>query len=498
MIILMGCQQTQSLERTLTPPSDVQTLDRNAPFLKAHLKNGDVIVLSRWNVQTADQLIIGTGHRLGFNRDTLSAGPMQVPIDDVALFETNRTETSGSVVALSILTGASLALTAVCAANPKACFGSCPTFYAATESGTLLQAEGFSSSIAPSLERTDVDALYRTQAHGSTFELRMTNEALETHVVRQAHLLLVPQPASGRTVRATDGTFWTTEALRSPMRCTAPSGDCRALINAFDGTEHFSRADSTDLATKETITLAFDAPPKGPTGLVIAARQTLMTTFLLYQTLAYMGTDVGRWLSMLERNSIGIRNARVKDVLGNIEVWAPTADGAWTKVGEAGEHGPLATDVHLVPLPHLPAGTTTLQLRLTQGNWRLDYLALADLGTRVAPTRVPPTAVHRDGTPDPDALAQLRDSTKTLITLPGDEYTLSYPLPDSAASYELFLESRGYYLEWMRDAWLKETDPDRVASMLFEPERMMKTLAPTFKAMEPHMEEAFWNSRYER
>lgn len=84
-----------------------------------------------------------------------------------------------------------------------------------------------------------------------------------------------------------------------------------------------------------------------------------------------------------------------------------------------------------------------------------------------------------------------------LITLPGDAYTLSYDLPDEAASYELFLESRGYYLEWMRDAWLEETNPDRVADMLFEPERMMQTLAPQYKAVEPHMEDAFWNSRYE-
>jgi hypothetical protein len=60
------------------------------------------------------------------------------------------------------------------------------------------------------------------------------------------------------------------------------------------------------------------------------------------------------------------------------------------------------------------------------------------------------------------------------------------------------LESQGYYLEWMRDAWLEETDPDRVAAMLFEPEQMMRTLAPAFKAVEPHMEDAFWGSRYER
>jgi hypothetical protein len=106
--------------------------------------------------------------------------------------------------------------------------------------------------------------------------------------------------------------------------------------------------------------------------------------------------------------------------------------------------------------------------------------------------------VTRDGQPAPEARAKLLDSTKTLVTFPGDAYTLSYDLPADDPSHELFLESRGYYLEWMREQWTEETDPERVADMLFAPERMMRTLAPKFKAAEPEMEEAFWNSRYER
>ena len=496
-MIGIGCQQTKSLDRTLTPAAEYETLDEEAPFLKAHLTSGEVVVFSAWTTDAAEEQIEGIGARLDVNRDTLASGPMQVPVEDVALFETNRTQTSGSTATLTVLTGISVAVTAYCATNPKACFGSCPTFYAPAGSDTLLQAEGFSSSIAPSLERTDVDALYRADARGTALDLRMTNEALETHIVRQANLLLAPRPADGRVLRAPGGTFWQARNLQAPTQCTAPRGDCQAAVQAYDGAEYFSEADSTDLATKETLTLTFAAPPDRP-GLVVSARQTLMTTFLLYQTLAYMGTDVGQWLAMLERGNADLHNAEVKGVLGRIEVWAPTGDGSWTKVGEAGEHGPLATDTYVLPLPDLPAEATTLQLRLTKGNWRIDHLALAELGSTVTPVRARPTTVRRDGAPAPDALAQLRDTSKTLVTLPGDAYTLSYDLPGEAPTYEIFLESRGYYLEWMRDAWLEETDPDRVAAMLFEPERMMKTLAPKFKAVEPHMEEAFWNSRYER
>ncbi len=60
------------------------------------------------------------------------------------------------------MSGISLAVTAYCIANPKACFGSCPTFYLEDEGGRepeRPQAEGFSESIARVLEARDIDAL---------------------------------------------------------------------------------------------------------------------------------------------------------------------------------------------------------------------------------------------------------------------------------------------------------------------------------------------------
>ena len=79
----MGCQQTQSLEHTLTPPSELQSISDEAPFLKAHLQSGDVVIFSEWSVEVGPQRIAGTGHRLGFNRDTLESGPMRVPVDQL-------------------------------------------------------------------------------------------------------------------------------------------------------------------------------------------------------------------------------------------------------------------------------------------------------------------------------------------------------------------------------------------------------------------------------
>ncbi len=46
-----------------------------------------------------------------------------------------------------------------------------------------------------------------------------------------------------------------------------------------------------------------------------------------------------------------------------------------------------------------------------------------------------------------------------IVTLPGDAYQLAYRLPEHPERYELFLESRGYYLEWMRREWMADESP---------------------------------------
>jgi hypothetical protein len=308
----------------------------------------------------------------------------------------------------------------------------------------------------------------------------------------------VPRQGDGRVLADADGTFRHVPALHAPRSCRAAEGDCRPALQALDGRERFSPADSADLATREVIELAFDVPATGAQGLVLGARQTLLTTFLLYQTLAFMGREAGAWLARLERGDRALRGTGLGRALGGIEVLVEEPGGGWRLAGEVHEHGPLAPDVHLVPLPALPPGPARLRLRLTQGNWRLDYVALAAPGPPAEPLRLQPAAVYRDGRLDEAARARLADTTAVLTTLPGDTYTLAYHLPAAGGPYELFLESRGYYLEWIREAWLDEEDPDRAAQMVFAPQAALKALAPAYKQVEARMEDAFWRSRYAR
>jgi hypothetical protein len=186
------------------------------------------------------------------------------------------------------------------------------------------------------------------------------------------------------------------------------------------------------------------------------------------------------------------------EALGTIEVMTRGDDGQWVIAGSSGETGPIATDVKLVPLPDVGAARLRVRLRMTRGAWRLDWVALALLGPDVVPLRLEPVQVRREGAEREPARRLLLDSASVLTTLPGDAYTLLYGLPADFDRYELFLESRGYYLEWMRSQWLAEEDHSRAAEMLLDPRAALRRLAPAYKQQEAEVDSVFWRSRYAR
>ena len=486
LCLLCTCFPDEVERKVVKPQNWHQLSERtDSPYLKAHMRDGRVYVLANWTVDEGHGVVQGNGDLLGPDRQIIKQGNFHVDLADVALLETNRVHTSPLVAGLAVVTSISVAITIACIANPKACFGSCPTFYA---DGQLV-AEGFSDSVAPSLEATDIDALWRWQPTSRRVELRMANEALETHVVRHVRLLALRRPRGGRVGLSPDGRFHELRALTAPSACRAEEGDCTAALSALDGQERKSLADANDLAARETIDLEFPAPAgRGPLGLVVGARQTLLSTYLFYQLLAYLGREAGSAIATFERAAPAERTRAfgIGRVLGGIEVQIPDGDG-WRTVGETGETGPLATDVTVVPLG---ADTHRIRLRLTRGHWRLDQIALARLGNQVTPTPLEPISV----TPHPADPARAIVSGRSLVTLPGDAVSFQFDLPDG--DLELFLETRGYYLEWMRAEWEHEQNLPRAALMLFDPARALRELAPEFKEREPTLEDLFWRSRF--
>ncbi|RPH90389.1 MAG: hypothetical protein EHM72_19175 [Calditrichaeota bacterium] len=186
----------------------------------------------------------------------------------------------------------------------------------------------------------------------------------------------------------------------------------------------------------------------------------------------------------------------ITKLMGGIEVLVADDHHRWRLIETINEQGPLATDVHLIPLPILTDKALKLRLRMTKGNWRIDWAALTTMRRQIDAIPLPPVQAEKEGIPDTLAQQVLTDSVQVLTTLPGDEYTLYFRTPGGADDYELFLESRGYYLEWIREEWITEENPRHLRQIFLRPHAALKRLAPEFKRVEAEMEDHFWRSRY--
>jgi hypothetical protein len=496
LVPLGACSRVEWQARFFTP-NTIPVGAANS-FLKCHQKNGDLIVLDTWELDAAATAVSGKGIRYDAQRTEAGRGGFTIPLASIVFFETNRPESvvGTDVAVMAVFSAASASLSLACLANPKACFGSCPTFYAFDGQRPVLVAEGFSSSIAKVFEATDVDALYAAKATGATFELVMRNEALETHAVRQVNLLHVAHRPGERVFRTAEGAFYTTRSRSGPRTCESMRGDCVSAVATLDDAEYRSPAGERDLAARERLELVF-APVPGAKAVVIGARNTLLNTFLFYQALAYMGSAAGDWMAQLEQGDPKALAAAgsVGRLLGDVDVFVQMRSGNWERAGAFFEVGPIARDVQLITLPPgAPEGEVHVRLELTRGNWKVDYVALAALGERVEPVRIPAATVIRNGVPDARALHKLRDPDAYLMTFPGDEYTLRFDVPGAEA--EFFLESRGYYYEWMRSQWLTEENPREVARLFLAPSDALRKLAPAYKQVENEMEAIFWQSKF--
>jgi hypothetical protein len=141
------------------------------------------------------------------------------------------------------------------------------------------------------------------------------------------------------------------------------------------------------------------------------------------------------------------------------------------------------------------SGTVRVKLVLNQGLWRIDYAALTEVLGPIEPVVVLPEVVLNKGTEDRKALRQLIDVNELLISMPGSEYTLDFIMPTFDTDYELFLSSKGYYIEWMREHWIQDKDLLKLKKMLTKPEQYLEQEAKAYKEYEALMEPTFWNSR---
>jgi hypothetical protein len=127
-LILSGCvpqQARRSFSRWPTLSKGERSGAKGeARTLKAHLRNGDVLIFDEWDLDRSLELVEGHARHLDADRRLVSEGNFTVAADTVAIFETDGVSASANGSFLVGFTIASVGVSVYCLANPKACFGS--------------------------------------------------------------------------------------------------------------------------------------------------------------------------------------------------------------------------------------------------------------------------------------------------------------------------------------------------------------------------------------
>jgi hypothetical protein len=450
----------------LTGKAEVAPVDLASPVtltspVKAHLRDGTT-VLYRRGVTVAAESLEGPGVRYSLTLAD-SAPVTAMAIADVAGMESfRRVNEPMSSTALSLLGTA--ALGALGAAVAVAIFGSCPTVYSDSAGHQLLEAEGFSYSIAPLFEARDVDRLKALPDARGQVRLEVRNEAAETHFLNQLELLdvehlpgetVVPDP-EGRPVAAQR------VAALAPVLDRA-GRDVSPLLAAADGTLFASDTGRVRSATAgdlyDDLTFTLPAMPADSALVVLRLRNSLLTTVLFYdvmiraqgaRALDWMGADLADLGSVVELGRWYRREMGLK-----VEV---ERAGAWTEVAWIRDVGPIAFEEVGIAVPVTPGVPSRVRLVFPADSWRIDALGVASGLRRPAFRRVPLAAsLGRDGGDIPAVRERLAAPDGSYLeTRPGQYFTAVFEAgPAPAGTRTLLLATQGYYTEWLRPAWLR-------------------------------------------
>jgi hypothetical protein len=444
--------------------------------VKVHLLDGSTAVYPLGVIVAGDTVRSArtTPKAVRYGLSLEVVGPAgSIPLDSVVGMESyqDAVNVPASAILSTLAVGVSalgIAATVVvisCINNPK-CFGSCPTFYSDSAGTAVLEAEGFSYSIAPLFEARDVDRLRAQADSAGDLRLEVRNEAFETHYINQLGLLEVRHGVDELVLPGSRDEPLATSGFASPAAARDRAGrDVLAELLAADGRTFRSSSATLDHVTAEDandyIDLTFPAPAGRDTvALVFRMRNSLLNTVLLYELM--LGDPGVRSLDWLGRDlqQIGPAARLGRWYVEHMGMRVAVRDGALLKeVARIPDTGPVAwKDVAvLVPVPR--GDTLRVRLSFPADDWRIDQVRLArDVRRPPVRTLEAVQVTTADRTEDTSALASIHAvDERYLVTSPGQRFWLRFhPGPTAGDSRRTFLlSSQGYYIEWLRGSWVR-------------------------------------------
>jgi len=260
---------------------------------------------------------------------------------------------------------------------------SCPLIYSETDDGWALDSGTFGGAIMRPLRRTDVDNLDFARPRSGVLTLKLANELDETDFVDAVEVLAVDHQPGTTMGSSPGGTLHALGTLEAPVQAHDYSGrDVLAGVSRPDGRSWESELrarDPTSAAARDGIELSFKRPKHVTSArLVVDARNTPWSSFLLGQFVAAHGNHTADWYAALDAEPA--RAAEMQAFLAQeafLRVSVQTRDG-WKDRGLVWEAGPELVKRQVIPIDLAGVAGEIVRIRLDApaSFWLVDYVGL--------------------------------------------------------------------------------------------------------------------------
>ena len=396
-------------------------------------------------------------------RSNASASLIQVPLDSVLALEYYKRAWQFAPTILTIpalVPPVSLLLVAI--------FGSCPTIYSCDGENYYLEAEAFSYSIAKMFESSDLDRLDNGKEINGTYSIKVTNEALETHYINLLSVLTVEHSKEYEAFPTKDDKIVLFGKESKIVRASSKISDnIIDLISERD--DNWYQSDSsilkqlTQSVTEDWLDISVEVPDSADKlVLALKIRNTLLNTILLYdlmldsqdaKAIDWLGSKTSNWFYAWRfynwyKKYFGLR----------IQLY----DGKeYREITRISDTGPIVWHQEAVELDVKRGELAKIRLSFLPDNWAIDWIGISfDTHENYKSQLHSCSEIRNLNNKNEDDLLKLfseKDDTY-LVTYPGQEYILDFNINPVSEKYKYtyFVKSHGFYIEWLRQQWLRQ------------------------------------------
>ena len=446
---------------------------------RAYLLDGSIVIFEE-GLKVNGDTVQGLGKRYWINQSELNISYKIIPIDSIGAMTVFRDVTPESRnianVSTTIFGAVLVPISIYCVSCPKCCFGSCPTVYTSDDTAYNFETELFSYSISSLMEDKDLDVLIKKIPENGEYIIRITNEALETHYINQFSLIVVKHPKVTKVYPTPEGNI---VSIKNPIPPDeAYNSENKVITDKIRIADDVYYRSDTALVNKlkeghlfDWIDIKTKAPQNVQSAkMLIRYRNTLLSTLLFYDVvLGSQGIKALEWNERMNNDLIYATQFKaIYKAFSGISINSFNGE-KWIKNSMLYDAGPLNWKYCVQDVP-VGNGEINIRLKFVPDNFMIDYIAFdfEQNNTHLQYEEIFPDEISdNDGKPRNEVLELIQnDDEKYLITNPGESYRLYFNIEKSNDSEQtVFINSKGYYTEWIRGSWLKNNNSDYIFNL---------------------------------